>query len=202
MTDPHRPDRRVGNCERSTFPAVLMALALAAGACSNAVGYSSPVGINLKAKGEDVAGGVVTDGKNITTENGNPFAAFISRARTELDGRPPGRVEVDSATLLLAGSSKGVTALDQVIAGRTDVQFVMNDTNNTFNAAHLDNPTGAGPVNLVVDFDSRMLGEQDLPKLIGGNFKVVLRAPAAATFAGSKDREADLQVTFQFAAYP
>ncbi len=166
------------------------------------VSHSAPVGINLKAKGDEVRNSVIVADKNINTESGNPYGAFTSEAQRIL-GRAPGRIEIDKVELLLAGSSQGVTALEQVLSGRVDVQFVMNDTNNTFPAAHVTDPKGAGPVKMSVDFDSGKALGDDYAKLVGGGFKVVLRSNAAAgtTFAGRKDAVADLQVTFTFSAF-
>jgi hypothetical protein len=175
---------------------------LLSAACDNAVSYSSPVGINLKAKGDDLKSGVVVDEKAITTENGNPYGAFVARAREALGGKSPARIEVTSGALLLGGSSRGVTNLDQVLTGRADIQFVMNDTNNSFGVAHVESPRGVGPVQLVLDFDPAAVAGEDLQKLVNGSFKVVLRAPAAAAFVGNKEMQADLQVTLEFAAYP
>lgn len=170
-------------------------------ACSDdPVSYSAPVGINLKAKGDDVKNGVVVDEKNITTESGNPYGAFVSEARKRL-GREPGRIEVSSASLLLGATSKGVTTLEQVLTGRVDLQFVMNDTNNTFLVGHLMGPTGPGPRAFTVDFAPSGLQGADWQKLLGGSFKVVLRGTAVSSFVGAKDTEADMQVTLQFAAF-
>ncbi|WP_410959651.1 hypothetical protein, partial [Salmonella sp. SAL4432] len=76
--------------------------------------------------------GVVTEQKSVETETGNPYGAFVRTARMQL-GRDPSRIEVSRASLMLGGASEGVTALDQVVMGRIDVQFLMNDTNNSYN---------------------------------------------------------------------
>jgi hypothetical protein len=180
---------------------LLTTLAYAVAGCGgDPLTYSSPVGINLQAKGEEVTSGVLVEEKNISTESGNPYGAFVGAARQEL-GREPGEIEVQTVTLLLGGSSRGVIALEQVLVGRAEVQFVMNDTNNSFNVAHLDNPRGTGPVKMDVDYRAEMFQAEDRAKLIGGNFKVVLRSMVASGFAGTKEMMADLQATFQFAAY-
>src|SRR5262245_43054058 len=116
------------------------------------VSFSAPVGINLKAKSGDVLQDVVSDKKAITTETGNPYGAFISAAEQQV-GTSPSRIEVDTLALLLGTDSTGVTSLEQVFTGQVDVLFNMNDSNNTYNVGHVSNPTGAGPVPIVVDFD-------------------------------------------------
>src|SRR5262245_61403430 len=135
-------------CRRST----LMALALAAGCGDAPLMYSAPVGINLKAKSGDVQQNVVSDNKEINTETGNPYGAFVSAAQQKL-GRAPGRIEVDRISLLLGADSTGVTRLEEVFSGEVDVQFLMNDTSTTYNVGRVMSPTGAGPVAVIVTFD-------------------------------------------------
>jgi hypothetical protein len=182
---------------RSLVASALLA-SLACGA--DPVSYSAPVGINLKASGDEARSGVVVDEKNVNTESGNPYGAFVGAARTQL-GREPGRIEVAKVTLTLGGTSQGVTALDQVLQGRVDIQFVLDDTNNSYNVAHLDSAAGSGPVAFQVDFAPGSLSPADRTKLLSGGFRVVLRSAAAPTFIGRKDAKADLQVSLEFAAF-
>lgn len=184
---------------------LLAVLALAAsltGCADDPVSYSAPVGINLKAKSSDVANDVVSDEKNINTESGNPYGAFVSDARTELGGADPGGIAVDQLELLLGGDSTGVTALGEIFAGATDVLFIMNDSNNSYpvGAAEIDAATTGGPIDLDVSFDSDDVGGDDWARLLGGSFKVVIRGDAAPEFT-TKGADADLQLTFTFAAY-
>ena len=177
----------------------LCVLLVLAGCGDSPVNYSAPVGINLKAKSGDVQQNVVSDKKAITTESGNPYGAFVNNAQTML-GRAPNRIEVDTLTLILGADSTGVTQLEQVFTGEVDVLFIMNDTNNTYNVAHVMNPTGPGPVPMVIDFDGAAVSSVDYPKLLGGSFSVVIRGPAAATFPGAS-AQASLQTNFTFAAF-
>ena len=163
------------------------------------VSYSSPVAINLKAKSGDVSNNAISDEKGITTESGNPYGAFVNEARRMI-GKDPARIELDRLTLVLGAQSTGVTKLDEVYTGDVDVAFIMNDTNNTYDAGHVINPSGVGPVDVVIVFESSAVGSVDYGKLLGGSFKVVIRGPVAATFA-SKGAEANLQLTFTFAAF-
>jgi hypothetical protein len=178
---------------------VASACVLLAACGADPISYSSPVGINLKAKSGDVSNNAISDEKGITTESGNPYGAFMNDARREL-GRDPARVEIDQLTLTLGAQSVGVTTLDEVYTGDVDVALIMNDTDNTYDAGHVTSPSGVGPVDLDVVFESPAVGDADYLKLIGGGFKVVIRGPAAASFA-SKGAEADLQLTFTFAAF-
>ena len=164
--------------------------------------YSEPVGINLKAKSADTTGGVVSDEKGITTESANPYGKFITDARAQLGGRDPSEVALEQLTLTLGAGSTGVTRLGEVFTGQVDVLFVMNDTNNTAMAGGgvIAATAAGGPVPLDAAFTSTTLGAADLAKVIGGNFKVVIRRPAGADFE-TKGADADLQLTLTFAAY-
>lgn len=162
--------------------------------------YSAPVGIELKAKSGDVTNNAITEDKSITTESGNPYGAFVADARAKL-GRDPSSIEIDKVTLTLnVAKSVNVSAIEQAVTGERAVQFVMNDTNNPFTVAHFASPTGVGPVEGHVAFESGAVGPADYTKLVGGNFKVAMAAPTAAEFA-TKGAEASLTVTFTFSAY-
>lgn len=184
---------------RRYFRLALLSAVTLSGCGDQVASYSGPVSINLKQKSSDVMNATVSTEKGMTTESGNPYGAFINAARANLAGVDPSRVELTSATLLLGAGSTGVTSLEQVFGGRVDVLFIMNDTNNSYPAASVTGPTGPGPVNLVVGFDSAVFAGVDRAKLLSGGFKAVLRGPAAATFIG-KTAEVDLQTTFNFRA--
>lgn len=173
---------------------------LAVGCGDDPVSYSAPVAINLKAKSADTVNNVVSNEKGITTESGNPYGAFITDARREL-GRDPGSIDIERVELLLGASSTGVTTLGEVFTGNVELLFQMNDSNNSYPAAAgtIDATTSSGPVSLDTTFDPAV-PDADYAKLVGGGFKVVLRGDAAAGFS-TKGADADLQVTFTFAAY-
>jgi hypothetical protein len=163
------------------------------------VQFSEPVGIELKAKSGEVVNNTVDANKGINTESGNPYGAFISEAEVKL-GRDPGSIELDKLTLTLGAQSTNLTGLEQVMTGDVVVQFLTNDTNNTYVAGHFGSPTGVGPVEGHAQFDWTQVGTDDVEKMLGGSFKVVLRAPAATGFE-TKGAEASLQLTFTFTAF-
>ena len=163
------------------------------------VQFSEPVGIELKTKSGDVVNSTVDANKGINTESGNPYGAFISEAEAKL-GRDPGSIEIDKVTLTLGAQSTNVSTLEQVVTGDVYVQFLTNDTNNTFVVAHFASPTGPGPVEGHPSFDWTQVGAGDIEKMLGGSFKVVLRGPAATGFE-TKGAEASLQLTFTFTAF-
>jgi len=179
---------------------LVLPILLALTACgADPVSYSAPVGINLKVKSGDVSNNAISDQKGITTESGNPYGAFVSDAQRKL-GRDPGRIEVDQLTLTLGAQSTGVTSLAEVYSQDVDVAFITNDTNNTYDVGHATSPTGVGPVALAMSFTSPSVSTADFAKMLTGSFSVVIRGPAAATFA-TKGAEANLQLTFTFAAF-
>ncbi|RKH11296.1 hypothetical protein D7V97_11580 [Corallococcus sp. CA053C] len=182
------------------LPLVLCVTLSLIGCGGDPVSYSAPVGINLKAKSSDTNNGTVTSQKGISTESGNPYKVFVDEARVELDGKSPSRVELTKLTLTLGAGSVGVTSLAEVFTGRVEVLFLTEESNNTYVAGHVENPTGTGPVELVVDFDSEAMPDADYTRFLNGKFNVVLRGPAAATFT-TKGAEVDFQSTFSFSAF-
>jgi hypothetical protein len=182
----------------------LVPLALLA-ACGgkDPVSYSAPVGISLPVASKDASSGTISVGKNINTETGNPYGAFVNAARARI-GHDPSRIVLTGATLTLLGTSTGVTALEQAFTGTVTISFVMNGTNDTFQVAQILNPAGAGPVSLSVGLDSDSLPAADRASLDQGQFKVVLLGTppggTAGTFATGNDL-ADLVATFEFVAY-
>ena len=176
-----------------------LALSLTAACGSDPVSFSQPVGITLKAKSGDVQNSTITENKDIPTESGNPYGAFISDAMAKLGGKDPSTIEVNDVTLTLAGTSQSVATLDQVFTGDVDVAFTMNSGGATYDVAHAMNPTGAGPFDMGVSFDYSKVAAADRPAFLTGSFKVVLRGPAATSFPNA-NAQADLQVTFTFDA--
>lgn len=170
----------------------------ACGGGDDPVSYSAPVGINLKAESGAVTGTTISDEKGITTESGNPYGAFVAAATNEL-GREPGRVELDKLELTLGAQSTGVTALEQIYVGSTEVVFLMGDTNNTYIVGAVSDPKGT-KTEVGVTFESGDIAQQDRAKFLGGGFKVIIRGTAAPDFA-IKGAKADLQLTFTFAAF-
>jgi hypothetical protein len=178
----------------------LLAIATLAACGDDPVSFSAPVGIELKVKsGEVNASNALTPEKGITTESGNPYGKFISDAQAKLGG-DPGSIELEKVTIQIGAQSTNVTALEQVMTGDVYVQFLANDSNNTFVAGKWTNPTGLVPVEGDSQFDWGAVGAQDVDKMLAGSFKVVLNAPAATDFS-TKGAEAVLQLTFTFSAF-
>lgn len=180
--------------------ALLSTAALAA--CSDdPINYSEPVSISLQFKSSDVAAGRIATDKNINTESGNPYAAFVSAAQTKL-GKAPGRIDVANVTLTVAATSKQVATLGEIFAGDCKLKFVLNSGNVAFEVATRTMAAAdpAGPVALITAFDSADLDAGQYTQLVGGAFKVALDCAAATTFAAA-GATADLKATFTFGAY-
>jgi hypothetical protein len=186
---------------RLTLPGLVIA-SLAACGGDDPISYSQPVTINLKAKSSDTVNNVVDDDKSVTSENSNPYGKFISDAKAALGGADPGRIELDATTLTLGAASTGVLGLGEVFTGNVEVNFTMNDTNNTYPAAWdaIAADAGSGPLELTTGFTTDGKSDADLAKIVGGSFKVGIRGPAGANFA-TKGADADIQVTLTFSAY-
>ena len=174
-------------------------LAMACGA-KDPVNYSAPVGISLDVKPGDATGGTIRVDKNITTESGNPFGAFVNEAVKALGGNPS-RIVLTSASLALEPSSTNVTTLPQVFTATTRLSFQSNGTSTLYPAASVAQPAGAGPVPMLVSFDSASMTPADYDALVSANFKVVLTGTPATGF-GSAAATARLQAVLTFVAYP
>ncbi len=177
-------------------PILLAPLLLACG--GDVVNYSAPVGITMKLRSSDVTqpGNAVTLSKGITTEQGNPYGAFVNAAQQAL-GRPPSRIVVTYLTLELLPPSSGVANLNQVFAGVVSAGFLLNSVLQPACAAA--SPAGTA-FPMTATFDSTGLDPVSYGDLVGGTFPVVLGGTATSAFATGND-SADLQVTFGFIAY-
>jgi hypothetical protein len=176
--------------------AVLLGIAGFGAGCGHNT-YSAPVGVNLHAQSGDVSSGTLAQDKLITNQSGNPYARFLIDARTKL-GKDPSDVGVGGLTLFLGAQSVGVTVLEQVFTGPVDVLFLL-PSGASYSVAHVTNPTGTGPINMNVDFDSTKVTGLDHLALMSGTFKVVIRGSAAPLFS-AQNADADLQHTFTFKA--
>jgi hypothetical protein len=185
-----------------TISLIWLALFVLLAACGeDEVSYSAPVGIKLSISSGDIDRGQIFDEKNINTESGNPYGAFIADARAKLDGADPSALRLDRLTLQVDSTSKNVTMLGQVFGGRTELSFIMNGTETVVPVGSLDvtASTGVGPVEMDVGFDSSKVSGADWTSFLGGQFKLRVQGPAAATFA-SANADANMTATLEFTA--
>ena len=177
-----------------------LALALAAG-CSDddPVSVSDVVDLKLTLSSGDVSNGSLYDEKNINTESGNPYGAFVSQARTEIGG-DPSHIAVTGTAVTVEATSKNVTMLGAVFAGATKFEFIMNGSTTRYAVATKDvvAADGAGPVSFAVNFDSDAIPAADYAELASGSFKVALSgAPAAGFEAANADADITISMTFE-----
>ncbi len=163
------------------------------------VSVSDVVDLKLSLSSGDVAGNNLSDEKNVNTESGNPYGAFVDDARAEVGG-DPSAIRVDEVTIELdPGASTNVDALGLVFAD-VAVSFEMSSGEIVLVASdELTADADAGPLALDVAFDSDALSDADYADLLGGGFKVMLSGEAAAGFA-ALDASADLEITFLLTA--
>ncbi len=180
--------------------AVALVASLAAACGSDPVSYSQPVGISLPVASNDVVAGEVAADKDVNTESGNPYGAFVNAAVQRLGGKDPSRIAVTTVSLQLIASGSTVAALQEVFSGPVAISFVMNGTNTQVPVAQVTGPTGAGPVALTTAFDSKSMAPADYAALVQGQFKVRIAGTAATGFAAG-GQDANLEATFGFVAY-
>jgi hypothetical protein len=180
---------------------IALSLASLAHCADEPVNYSSPVGISLAFKSSDVVAGTIVADKNINTESGNPYASFVSTARSKI-GRDPSRIEATKVTVEVLASSKQVSQLGQIFDGNCAISFVLNSGNVTIAVANraMTAADTAGPVDMTPTFDSTTMSASDYAQLVGGSFKVKLNCLSAVSFA-SGGANVDFKATFTFAAY-
>lgn len=178
--------------------AALTALALGCGTAGtgdlNTVGYSGPVSLRLdKFKDSEVRNEAFDSDKDIDTEQGNPYAAFLRDARASL-GRDAAAVVVDRITFTLASDTRGVTAFEQILAGTAVVYFATSSV--TVNVGSVAMPTGAGPVSVNVTASRADLAPINAA-LLSGRFKVGIRVPAAPGRPASFDARVSTTLYFR-----
>ncbi len=166
------------------------------------ISHSEPVGIELKAESGKVVGNTLTDEKSITTESGNPYGAFVNDARDALGGADPSSIDITEVTMLLGGTSTGVSSLGEIFDGQVDVQIQVDTTDDTFSVAHamIDSTTDAGPISLVADYTPESVSAENFDRILSGSFKLSFRGPVQPDFAGL-GAKGDLQITLTFVAF-
>lgn len=183
----------------STAFASLFALAVGCG--DDPVSVSDVVDLKLTLSSGDVAGNNLLDEKNVNTESGNPYGAFVAKAREEIGG-DPSRVVVTGAAVTVDATSRNVTMLGQVFSGATKFEFIMNGSSTPYAVAtkNVVATDGAGPIPFAVDFDSDEIPAADYADLASGSFKVALSGPPAVGFAAA-NADANITISLTFEAF-
>ena len=170
---------------------VLALLSSMAGCGDDPVAYSETISIRLSGiKNGDIANGQASEDKNINSEVGNPYAAFLKNARERL-GRDPGLIEIVSATVRVHADSKNISSLDVVFA---DMELFMADSATTIPFAHRATISGSSlgfPIDDDVDY------EPIAASMLGGDFKVGARGATVALPPDDFDLKLTLDLEFE-----
>lgn len=189
-------------------PFLIGSLAFAIAGCGSddedktPVSVSDPVGITLNVVATDIQNGIITTDKNINTEEGNPYAVYIAKARDVLKG-DPGRIEINKMDLDLNNKQSDTAALNEIFNGDVKFDFVMNDSGAVVDVGNglVDSTVqGPGPIPMTVTFESKKIEDKDWKKFLDGGFKVKMTAPANPTFTGKKT-SSSVKITLYFEAY-
>jgi hypothetical protein len=184
-----------------TSTACVPMFVLAFGCGDDPVSVSDVVDLKLTLSSGDVANNTLLEERNVNTESGNPYGAFVASARDQIGG-DPSHIAVTGTAVTVDASSNGVTMLGQVFGGATKFEFIMNGSTMRYVVAtrNVVAGDGAGPIQFAVDFDSDTIPDADYADLASGSFKVVLSGPPAAGFA-SANADANLTLSLTFEAF-
>lgn len=173
---------------------IMLALLISTAGCGDdPVAYSETISIRLSGlKNGDIANGQASEDKNINSEEGNPYAAFLKTARSRL-GRDPGLIEIVSATVRVHADSKNISSLDAVFA---DMELFMSDSATTIPFAHRNTISGSS---LEFPIDEDINYEPIMESMLGGDFKVGARGATVAL--PPDDFELKLTLDLEFEAF-
>ena len=180
---------------RPAVLALLLSIALFTPGCADEpIAHSENVGLQLSTmKAKDVSSGSVTTEKNVNTESGNPYGAFLKNAEENLDGAQPSYISITSATIELSSDSQGISRLDQAFKL---IELFVSTSETTVvlgSASSLSGPIANISINDDVDWNSLA------SVMTSGNFKLGLRCETGATTV--KNWEASLFLDLSFSAY-
>jgi hypothetical protein len=178
----------------SSIGLALAATALLAACDEDPVVATDLIVIQLSGiKEGDVADGVVSKSKNVSTESGNPYHAFLVEARAVL-GRDPSRIRVDAVQITLDGSTTGIASFADLFNADAEV-FLDADVGGTVAVARVTGPTGTGPVTLEVVSTDETLAPI-MAALLSGDFRVGVRGTTLRTSADDFDARVDVRIGF------
>lgn len=165
--------------------------------CSDDPAFTSgQVGISLGVKEGDIVGDQIDSRKNVSTESGNPYGAFISKVEDEF-GDSPREIRVEAVTLQIQESKDDVSVFEDLWPETVNVFLAADDTVSGFVVASIDSPAGLGPINVPI----RSVDDADgLGQLLeSGNFRVGVRGKTDLSETSKFDTK--IAVTLTFGAY-
>jgi len=178
---------------RSVYAASVLLFGALASCGDDPVAYSETVSVKLSGiKNGDIDNGQASEDKNINTESGNPYAAFLKNARAKL-GRDPSAVEISKATVQVHADSKNVSTIDAVF---DSFEFFIANSATIIPAGSVADPRGTSvAVPIFDDLDY----EPVFASMLSGDFKVGVRGPTVPL--PPADFELKLTIDLKFVAY-
>lgn len=162
------------------------------GCADDVVGVSEPVSLKLSGiKPGDIANGSASEDKNVNTESGNPYGAFLKAARDGL-GQEPRAIRVKSAFLRVHADSKNVTNFEQVFA---DLELFAADSQTTIPVGTVSAPSGTSVAVVITADEVDLAALQTAMK--GGDFKMGVRGAVQSTTPADFDLKITIDAIFE-----
>lgn len=180
--------------------AFLALVGLAPVACADGPAAVSVFSVELAVPSSTVEGGVAWGEVAVSSEAGDPYGAFIARAREALGGQDPSRIEIAGASVMLLRSSDDVDALGDVFLVGLAVGLVFDGSGAEVDVGVVNYPYFSGPYPCRMAWDSAAVTGDDLADLLAGRFRVRVEGVVAAGFPFIGAR-ADLKVVLKVEAY-
>lgn len=169
-----------------------VSLFLGAGCKPDAVVDDIGINLNVKSADLDNNGNLVTD-KNIATEVGNPYGAFLGDIQAQLGG-DLATITLEDATISLSGGNQ--VSLEELYTGTVTLTIVDDSAGTETVIATVEDPTGVGPVDLSID-DNVFDDDAFQATLNEGSFKMRLSGTPTDPTANIN---ADLSLSLSFNA--
>lgn len=162
--------------------------------CSDDPAFTSgQVGISLSLKEGAIVGDQIDSRKNVSTESGNPYGAFISKVQNEF-GDTPREIRIEAVSLQIQDTKDDVAVFEDLWPESVQVFLAADDTVSGFTVASVEGPTGLGPINVPTRPVEDTTALETL--LESGNFRVGVRGKTALTDAAKFDTKVAVTLTF------
>lgn len=171
--------------------AVMLGLAAFVTGCpEEPIAYSETVSLKLSGMKEgDVKNNELSEEKNVNSESGNPYGAFV-KAATDALGRSPGRIAAKSAFLRIHSDSSGVTDFGEIF---TSMELFFSDSATTIPVGTVGSPSGSSVEVALSEVDLEALHDS----MVGGDFKVGVRGATQATTPDKFELRISIDIAFE-----
>lgn len=182
-----------------------VALCSLAGGCSDEdpILYSDVVDLKITIASGDVDGdGNIGEDKNVNTESGNPYGAFVAAAREEVGG-DPARIVLEDVALTVEAGSTNIATLGELFAGNASVTFETNSGTKYVVATRTFAAADAATImfeEVDTEFSANANSAEKYTELVGGQFKVGVEGVAASGFKDA-GASANLTISLSFTAF-